>query len=333
MSLSSAETLVVHVQQTQQALAVQAALAGETHKYTVSEQWKIPAKMKAIYRFLNPRHPLLVLRDRIYDFFTYLFGDTNMKAIKQSDIHTLLAEVGQELYSPIQAWIDQASAIEFVLAEECLFYPLDALYYQGHPLFLDKPITYSLHGHSDALLQVSDQWKGVLIADKTSDPEQAVLSVKPLFPDSLYFDNLEVHPEDLQNITAADFVLISGHGGPDDGDGIDLEHIPIRPETLVHMAPKLVYFDSCQLGINRGFLHSLHRSGTLYYVAPILSNESGDSSTKTIERFFGALSAGKSPADALFAARKTLYEHYTAQEDDFWEVMVRAFPFRVYRLN
>jgi len=256
-----------------------------------------------------------------------------MKAIKQSDIHTLLAEVGQELYSPIQAWIEQASAIEFVLAEECLFYPLDAIYYQGHPLFLDKPITYSLHGHSDTSVRVSDQWKGVLIADETSDPEQAVLSVKTLFPSSIYFDNLEVYPEDLQNITAADFVLISGHGGPDDGDGIDLEHIPIRPETLVHMDPKLVYFDSCQLGINRGFLRSLHRSGTLYYVAPILSNESGNSSTKTIEQFFGALYKGESPAYALFAARKTLYEYYTAQGDDFWEVMVRAFPFRVYRLN
>lgn len=331
MSLSSAETLVVHVQQTRQTLAVRATLAGETHKYTVSEQRKIPAKMKAIHRFLNPIPSLLVLRDRIYDFFTYLFGDTNMKAIKHSDIHTLLAEVGQELYSPIQAWIEQASAIEFVLAEECLFYPLDALYYQGHPLFLDKPITYSLHGHSDTPLRVSDQWKGVLIADETSDPEQAVLSVKTLFPDSLYFDNLEVHPEDLQDITEADFVLISGHGGPD--DGIDLKHIPIRPETLVHMAPKLVYLDSCQLGINRGFLHSLHRSGTLYYLAPILSNESGESSTKTIERFFGALYEGKSPTHALFAACKTLYEHYTAQGDDFWEVMVRAFPFRVYRLN
>ena len=308
MSSSNAETLVVHVQQTQQALAIQAALAGETQRYIVPKRRKTHAKMKTIHKLLNSTLPLW---DAIYGFFA-------------RDIHTLLAEVGQELYSPIQAWIESASAIEFVLAEECLFYPLDALYYQGHPLFLDKPIAYSLHGHSDALLQVSNQWKGVLIADETSDPEQAVLSVKTLFPDSLYFDNLEVHPEDLQNITAADFVLISGHGGPD--DGIDLEHIPIRPETLVHMAPKLVYLDSCQLGINRGFLHSLHRSGTLYYLAPILNNESGESSTKTIERFFGALSAGKSPANALFAARKTLYEHYTAQGNDFSQAMVRALP-------
>ena len=331
MTSNSAETLVIHVQQKRQALDVQAALDGGTHRYTVPEQRNVPAKMKAIYKSLNPRPSLLALLDSICGFFADLFADTDLKAIRRSDIHTLLTEVGQDLYAPIQASIKSASAIEFVLAEDCLSYPLDALYYQGCPLFLDKPITYRLHSHSDTLLQVSDQWKGLLISHESSDPERALLSVKRLFPRSIYYDDLEVHPKDLESIAAADFVLISGHGDAD--DGIDLAHIAIHPETFVHMAPQLVYFDSCELGLHRGFLHSLYRTGTLYYVAPILSNESGESSTKTIERFFGALREGDPPANALFVTRKTLYEHYTDQGDDFCLAMVRAFPFRVYRLN
>lgn len=323
MSPNSAEKLVIRVRQPGQTLEIQATFCGETHNYTLAEQQKIPAKMRTIYRLLNPAP---FLWNVIYGFLTHL-----RKAVGGPDIHALLTEAGQALYSPVQAWIESAAAIEFVLAQDCLAYPLDALYLQGHPLFLHKPITYSLGGHAATLLQVSDQWKGVLLADKTSDPEQAVLGVKTLFPGSIYFDSLDVYPEDLQDIPAADFVLISGHGSPD--DGIDLKHIPIRPETLVHMAPKLVYLDSCQLGINRGFLHSLQRSGVLYYLAPILSNESGESSTRTIERFFGALHAGESPATALFAARKSLYEHYTGEGDDFRVAMFRAFPFRVYRLN
>ena len=331
VALSGAGTLAIHVQQERQALEVRATIDGTTHRYTVPEQRNLPTKMRAIYKALNPRPSLFALLEAVSGFFGDLFSDSEVKAIRRSDIQTLLVEAGQDLYAPILTSIKSASAIEFVLAEDCLSYPLDALYYRGRPLFLYKPITYRLHTHSDSLLQVSDQWKGLLISHESSDPERALLSVKRLFPRSVYFDDLEVHPKDLESVVAADFVLVSGHGDAD--DGIDLAHTAIRPDTFVQLAPQLVYFDSCELGLHRGFLHSLHRAGTLFYVAPILSNESGESSTKTIERFFGALREGEPPGDALFAARKTLFDHYTDQGDDFRLAMVRAFPFRAYRLN
>ena len=178
-----------------------------------------------------------------------------MKAIK-TDIHTLLAEVGQDLYFKHGL----IRAIEFVLAEECLFTPCSIT--KDTRCFSTSP-TYSLHG----LRRASPSRTSGKEYSSPSDPN------KPSYQSR--GDNLEVHPEDLQNITGADFVLISGR--------LTQRHrfrAHSWPETLV--APKLVYFDSCQLGINRGFLHSLHRSGTLYYVAP---NESGDSSTKTISSF------------------------------------------------
>lgn len=323
MPSSNPTPLIMSVRQSRATLAVRATFNGKIQAYTVPERHRVCSRLKTIYRLLNPWSSIL---GEIHDYYVRV-----REAAGRPDIHALLTEVGRHLYAPVHPWLGRASEIEIVLDEACVDYPLDALYYQGRPLFLHKPVMYSLHSHSDTVPAVSEQWRGLLISHRTSDPERAVLSVKTLFPCSIYYDDLDVRPDDLNDITTTDFVLISGHGGPK--SGIDLEHIPIRPDTLVHMAPKLVYLDSCRLGLHRGFLEALHRSGTRYYLAPILNNESGESSTGTIERFFGALHEGESPQSALFLARKALYERYTTLGDDFDLVMIRAFPFRVYRLN
>lgn len=323
MSLSNPTPLVMSVQQSRATLTVRATFEGKIQAYTVPERYRVCARLKTIYRLLNPWSSFL---GEIHDCYIRV-----REAAGRPDIHTLLTEVGQHLFAPVHPWIETASEIEIVLNEACVDYPLDALYFQGRPLFLHRPVTYRLHTHSDTVLAVSEQWKGLLISHRTSDPERAVPAVKTLFSRSIYYDDLDVRLDDLKNIDPIDFVLISGHGGPK--SGIDLEHIRIHPETLARMAPKLVYLDSCRLGLHRGFLETLHQSGTRYYLAPILNNESGESSTRTIERFFGALHDGESPSSALFLARKSLYEHYTSQGDDFDLVMIRAFPFRIYRLN
>lgn len=323
MSSSKSHTLVFNVKQTRKTLRLTATLDGETRSFTAPERQSVCAKLETIYRLLNPWSSLL---GTIHEFYVRARRITG-----RPGLHALLTEVGRVLYAPFDAWIERACRIEFVVAEESLAFLLDALHYRGKPLFLHKQVIFSLHAHSDNPLGVSHKWNGLLISHESSDPERAVLAVKNLFPGSFYYDDHDVHPEDLRDITEVDFVLISGHGGP--VKGIELENMPIRPETLVHMAPKLVYLDSCRLGRHPGFLKSLHQSGTRYYLAPILNNESGESSTKTIERFFVALSDGKSPSNALFITRKTLYEHYSAEGDDFHLAMVRAFPFRLYRLN
>ena len=323
MFSSKLHTLVFNVNETGKTLRLTATLDGKTHTYTVPERQKVCARLKIIYRLLNPWSSLL---GTIHEFYARVRRTTG-----RPGIHALLTEVGRVLYAPVDAWIERASGIEFVVAEERLAFLFDALYYRGKPLFLHKQVSYSLHAHSDDPLDVSRKWKGLLISHESSDPERAALAVKDLFPGSFYYDDHDVDPEDLRDIVEVDFVLISGHGGP--AKGIELENMPIRPETLVHMAPKLVYLDSCRLGLHRGFLERLHQTGTRYFLAPILNNESGESSTKTIQRFFTALSDGETPSNALFIARKTLYEHYSAQGDDFRLAMVRAFPFRIYRLN
>lgn len=95
--------------------------------------------------------------------------------------------------------------------------------------------------------------------------------------------------------------------------------------------PRLAYFDSCRLGVSGGFLNAFLEVGSLYFVAPVLSNEAGNSSTKTMQLFFKHLQQGTRPELALFLTRKELWEIY--RDDTFAYRVWRAFPFRVYRLN
>jgi hypothetical protein len=133
---------------------------------------------------------------------------------------------------------------------------------------------------------------------------------------------------------AADILLISAHGwiqkASEDFMGTGKERL--RPESLSHLSPRLVYLDSCQLGISPQFIQSFRKRGTQFYVAPILSNEAGNSSTKTIAFFFERLKAGDTPSEALFYTRKKLYEFY-GEKEGFNKLLFRAYPFRVYALN
>jgi hypothetical protein len=94
---------------------------------------------------------------------------------------------------------------------------------------------------------------------------------------------------------------------------------------------KIAYFDSCRIGISNSFLESFSGAGTIYFVAPIVNNEAGNSSTKTMDLFFNHLIQGETPEVALFLTRKELWNFYDEEALAFraW----RAFPFRVYRLN
>ena len=52
----------------------------------------------------------------------------------------------------------------------------------------------------------------------------------------------------------------------------------------------LVYLDSSQLGISESFIASARRNGVRHFLAPLINNEAGNSSTLMIRYFFGGLS-------------------------------------------
>jgi len=72
-------------------------------------------------------------------------------------------------------------------------------------------------------------------------------------------------------------------------------------------------------------------AGTSYFLAPILSNEAGNSSTRTIRLFFKNLAETGSPAESLYLTRRQLYQEF--QKDPPAKRLWRAYPFRLYRLS
>src|SRR5262249_42346994 len=149
------------------------------------------------------------------------------------------------------------------------------------------------------------------------DPQRAVFDVAKLFPRSDVLDVARIDLPQLLFHVPVDFALVSAHGraGYPGDDYIQLADLQVLPPgVLARMRPRLVYFDSCNLGISQRYLEALRLSGVQYAVAPMLSNEAGTSSTRTVKAFFGALAAGVDPITALHRTRKELYAFYAGEE-------------------
>jgi hypothetical protein len=253
---------------------------------------------------------------------------------KYGDVNDLLVELGECIYGPISNLVDSALEIQFVIDRDMVTYPFDILFYGDTQLFLYKPVFYSFEKHPTSQLGVSTDWAGLIASDVTADPERGCLLAKVMYPKSEYYDVWGLTPQDIEKMDDPDFILISTHGtvSDEDSDSMTLGAEELIPKNFSGKSPKLVYFDSCSLGVSIEFIDVFQQAGTRYYLGPIWSNEAGDSSTKTIDFFFAALLRGSSPSYALFETRKALYETFHSK-DDFKTLMWRAFVFRVYQLN
>jgi len=267
---------------------------------------------------------------RLKTLFTHLDNQDGAK----TEITPVLKEFGALIFSPIADLVNSSTEIQFVIPGRFLTFPLDLLHYKGRPLFLQKPVTYSFEKIGSGEFSLSPQRTALIISDKSTDPENGCQILKNMLPSSGYYDMEEMTLAKLSSIRAADILLISAHGWVQlaNTDFMKMGEERLRPESLSHLSPSLVYFDSCNLGVSAQFIQSFRSRGTQFYVAPILSNEAGDSSTKTIAFFFERLKAGDTPSRALFYTRKKLYEVY-GDKDGFNKLLFRAYPFRVYALN
>ena len=308
-----AQTLVIHVDCSQDSLRLKAVLGDDSREYSVAEDANALAKLKYLAGFLP--------------------GDVPDKE-KYGDINNLLTELGECIYEPISDFMGSASEIQFIINRDMVKYPFDILHYGDTQLFLSKPVSYSFEKHAVSQLSVSTNWVGLIASDVTADPERGCLLAKVIYPKSEYFDVWGLTPRDIEEMDDPDFILISTHGSvsDEDNDSMTLGAEKLVPKNFSGKSPKLVYFDSCGLGVSLEFIDVFQQAGTCYYLGPIWSNEAGISSTKTIDLFFSALLKDSSPSFALFEARKALYETFRLK-DDFGMLMYRAFPFRVYQLN
>jgi len=303
-------TLLISFNLVKPYLTVQAELKGQKHLYQLSEK-----------------------TDKIIFNLVRLYLNLESSLSSREEILGRSQWLGNQFLSPLTLWIEECDEIQFIISENSIRFPLDFLQYRGLPLFLQKPVTYSF-SPINSILEFSEDWSAFILSDPTADPERGAAFLTTILANSIYYDLQDLTLSTLNFIEPKDVILISAHGiiHSNRGDHIALKQESILPDHLARLAPRLIYLDSCQLGVSYEFIQRLKSVKTNYYVAPILSNEAGNSSTKTIKLFFESLQKGLSPSLALFHTRTQLYEDFQVT-DTYRKLMWRAFPFRVYQLN
>ena len=346
LSPAMATDLAIHIEKKGNTFSIRAVSALDTSEFTIDSQTGVVRKLEQIYELIEPRPEAAGTLDKVGDFVEKQVNTVRelipfWKAEKQSTapqgtpieietLHRLLAETGGLMFDPIEPLVAIASSIEFVVADDCLFYPFDALHVDGNPLFLKKPVAYSLSKKETDGVRASADWRGLIVADADTDPEKGAAAVTVSFPGAFGFDAQSIRREDIAGISSVDFILISAEGGL---DGLKMAHLVLRPEILSRLKPELVYFDCDLYGLNLNFLNHFSHSGVAAYVAPIFSRQPGEASAQTMIRFFRTMLTGERPSRALYLARKTLYDAHILNGENELAALRNAFPFRVYRLN
>jgi hypothetical protein len=255
--------------------------------------------------------------------------------LSPDELKRAMVSGGDELFTAFRGHLASARHVVFEINWSMLKWPLDLLYFKKQPLFLTKEVSYRVGSAVSASQStISRASRGLLISDVTADPQRAIFDIAQYFPRADRLDVGDVNRRRLSSMTTIDFLAISAHGHIDAGpaDSIRLHGEEwIVPQDLARLKPKLVYFDSCRLGISAEFLRALQEVGTKAVLAPVLSNEAGNSSTETISVVFREVSSGRKLPAALFAARTRLYETY--RQDDVATRLWRAYPFRLYNFN
>lgn len=265
--------------------------------------------------------------------FAQLYQILEERTSRDEELEALVGELSDTLIVPMESAIASCSEVIVLLPHGTLEIPFDLLSFDDTPLFLQRPVSYQLRRMDESAFKFDDPWSAFVVSDSTADPERAGHAVAKLFGNATYRRVREVTADSLHNQAREDVVVLSVHGvvGTSKPDHVQLDEGIALPHDFAALRPQLVYFDSCRLGVSREFVEAFREMGTQYYLAPIVSNEAGDSSTLTMKLFFQHLKAGKSPEIAMFLTRERLTQVYKGRNLAilYW----KAFPFRVYRLN
>ena len=263
-----------------------------------------------------------------------LYMRLETRIITKAKWQRLINELSHLLIYPFQSFINLATEIIFVMHKELLEIPIDLLSHKRRPLFLQLPVSFMINQPVGMGFVPLHKTSVLALSDKSADPERACKMVSDSFANTFtYIDASKIGPAFMRKQTTVDILLLSAHGviGKSNEDYIKLGKGSANANDFSNIRPRLAYFDSCRLGISRQFLNTFKEIGTSYFIAPILSNEAGNSSTKTMITFFEHLYKGKPPEVALFYTRKQLWN--TFLNDEYRYRVWRAYPFRLYRLN
>ena len=257
------------------------------------------------------------------------------KEDKSKDLQRAIQILSERLITPFAKQVEQCSLVRFVVYEDLIRCAFDLLSYNNSPLFLQRSVCYQVEegaGEDAPNIELSS---ALLIADLTADPEEACRQVAELIPES---DYAKMQDADLAMIRAAadqvDALVVSAHGeiDEDNSGGVYINDETIGVKLIGKLEAWIVYFDACQQGANIDYIQTFQdESDIQFYLAPIISNDAGDSSTLTMLWFFTAVLEHGNPIQALYETRKRLFEFYTTKKRlSLVTSLNKAFAFRLY---
>ncbi len=267
--------------------------------------------------------------DTIYDILQEL------KTGKADELTASLHFLSERLLAPFTNQLQKCNHVRFIVYEDLIRCAFDLLLFEGRYLFLQRSVCYQVdEGYGDEEPQI-ELGSALLIADLTADPEEACRQVAKLIPEAEY---AKMEDADFGMIKAAadevDALVISAHGELEEGNygALYLNEEELSAKLVGKLEAWVVYFDSCQQGVNMTYLDAFQEESDIqFYLAPIISNDAGDSSTKTMVWFFTDLRQHLNPVRALFATRKRLFEFYNQEQKlNIVTTLNKAFPFRLY---
>lgn len=274
--------------------------------------------------------------DKIVAQFTTIYTILQDKQENQEKALVSAIEwLSERLVNPFISQLKTCDLVRFLVYEDLIRCAFDLLLLEGNYLFLQRRLCYQVaEGEGEDNPEV-EMGNALLIADLSADPEEACRTVSRLIPESTY---AKMEDADLGMIKHAadqvDIVVISAHGDIDDDNqgALYLNDETVTAQLVGTLEAWVIYFDSCQQGANMAYVQALQDdSDAQYYLAPIISNDAGDSSTKTMVWFFTDVISHKDPIRGLFDTRKRLYEYYRQEEQlNLVASLNKAYAFRLY---
>ena len=303
-------------------------------------KWQLLGDKIKITGTLNNEKSTTIYSERIITKIRFSKLYNIIDEIEYSKLNLYLKTVdtlSKQLVKPFSAELDKCQSIIIEIDSSLLNFGIEFLNFRTETIAIYRPLVFKINdkGEVDGMDTLS-LTRGCIIRDPTSDPENACRNIYRSYPTSEFKSAYKIYEKDLILKDNIDFILISAHGDADSltfKGGVALNKIEnMNPYFLKVNNPKVVYIDGCQQGINWTYIEALSETKEInFYLGPIVSNDSGESSTKTINWFFSYLSKTHNPVVSLWETRKKLYSHYT-KKIKAMDVINKSFIFRIYKV-
>lgn len=253
----------------------------------------------------------------------------NPRVIKE--LENEIGYLSKNLIKPFKSRILQCDLINIKISEPAVRIPFEFLLLDEDFIYKQKPILFSYDEVNPDDVKMLNLQKGFIVCDLTADPENACGKIhKKIDSEFHYITDIDINT--VRNAKAMDFILMSIHGDIDiescvGSVGVNGEEL--YPSVFSQRNVKLIYFDSCHLGKGKNFVDRFHKLNAEYFIGPIISNEAGNSSTKTILTFFKYLE-NNDPLESLMKTKKDMIAY---SKNNILVELWYAAPFRLYKMN